>query len=386
MGAGQSASDMAASKRAQARKLEEEAKNWDQGAAGERQVGAILDRLPDDYVVFHDLGIPGSAANVDHLVVGPGGVFAIDSKNFSYPLTLGRGRGADKIWTGGRPVDLKPCRWEASEVERLIGVPARPMLCVIAPSLPESMFDFDGVCVCQPDAVVGVLTSASPIGLDVARISERVASAFRAEPRVRKADAPSLRAPGGSQERNMKHRPSRRSFRIGARTVVGLFQQPLFHLLLFAVVMLAAMKLLPLLTTDAARIVTDWMVRDLVPTTVPEDDPATTFSAPLSTGLFTPPPPVLIETSCPNPGMGWTVSFGWPGDLPAGASAYSIRWQLDGGPIIRHDFGGWTDPTSSPVDMRIPNGSEQRFFTDYLGDEGQILASTQQLFESPADC
>jgi hypothetical protein len=33
-------------------------------------------------VVFHDLAVPGSPANVDHLVIGPTGVFVIDSKRW----------------------------------------------------------------------------------------------------------------------------------------------------------------------------------------------------------------------------------------------------------------------------------------------------------------
>jgi len=32
-------------------------------------------------VVFHDLAVPGNtSANIDHLVIGPTGVFVIDSK------------------------------------------------------------------------------------------------------------------------------------------------------------------------------------------------------------------------------------------------------------------------------------------------------------------
>jgi hypothetical protein len=46
-----------------------------------RQTARVLDRLTrDGYMVFHDLAVPGSPANVDHLVIGPSGVFVIDSK------------------------------------------------------------------------------------------------------------------------------------------------------------------------------------------------------------------------------------------------------------------------------------------------------------------
>ncbi len=33
--------------------------------------------------VLHDRRIPGSKANIDHIVVGPAGVFAIDTKRYT---------------------------------------------------------------------------------------------------------------------------------------------------------------------------------------------------------------------------------------------------------------------------------------------------------------
>jgi hypothetical protein len=47
---------------------------WRRGAAGERHTARLLGRLEQrGWVVLHDLAIPGSAANIDHLVIGPGG-------------------------------------------------------------------------------------------------------------------------------------------------------------------------------------------------------------------------------------------------------------------------------------------------------------------------
>jgi hypothetical protein len=44
----------------------EQARTWQRGAQGERRTARLLDRLTrDGYVVFHDLAVPGSAANVD---------------------------------------------------------------------------------------------------------------------------------------------------------------------------------------------------------------------------------------------------------------------------------------------------------------------------------
>jgi Nuclease-related domain len=58
----------------------EQARTWQRGAQGERHTARLLDRLTrDGYVVFHDLAVPDSPANLDHLVIGPSGVFVIDS-------------------------------------------------------------------------------------------------------------------------------------------------------------------------------------------------------------------------------------------------------------------------------------------------------------------
>jgi hypothetical protein len=62
----------------------EQARTWQRGAHGERRTARLLDRLTrDGYVVFHDLAVSGSDANVDHLVIGPTGLFVIDSKQWT---------------------------------------------------------------------------------------------------------------------------------------------------------------------------------------------------------------------------------------------------------------------------------------------------------------
>ena len=54
---------------------------WRQGAAGERRTARLLGPLErHGWAILHDLAVPGSTANLDHLVIGPGGVFVIDSK------------------------------------------------------------------------------------------------------------------------------------------------------------------------------------------------------------------------------------------------------------------------------------------------------------------
>ena len=82
--AGDSADEVARRAREKAERLLRNAEMWEKGAAGERAVQEILATLPSEWTVFHDLHWPGRArANIDHLVIGPGGVFVIDAKNWS---------------------------------------------------------------------------------------------------------------------------------------------------------------------------------------------------------------------------------------------------------------------------------------------------------------
>ena len=108
----------------------EQARAWQRGAHGERQTARLLDRLGrDGYVVFHDLAMPDSPANVDHLVIGPSGVFAIDSKQWTGNVH----QGADGlVWHDHYRLDrtLATVRWQAATLGRLLGVPVAPLVCV----------------------------------------------------------------------------------------------------------------------------------------------------------------------------------------------------------------------------------------------------------------
>ena len=56
---------------------------WQKGARGESILGTRLDTLTEKGVqVLHDRRIPGTKANIDHIAIGPRGVFAIDAKNY----------------------------------------------------------------------------------------------------------------------------------------------------------------------------------------------------------------------------------------------------------------------------------------------------------------
>lgn len=64
---------------------------WRTGAIGEEQIGALLDSLGSQgYRVAHD--VQTGRGNLDHVVVGPNGVFAIETKAASGKLWLKQGQ------------------------------------------------------------------------------------------------------------------------------------------------------------------------------------------------------------------------------------------------------------------------------------------------------
>lgn len=67
--------------------------SWKKGAKGENLVAKSLNTLPKDYFVFNDVNLPDGRGNIDHVVVGPKGIFAIETKNLSGSFIV-----EDDIW------------------------------------------------------------------------------------------------------------------------------------------------------------------------------------------------------------------------------------------------------------------------------------------------
>lgn len=55
---------------------------WEIGAAGEELLAAHLAKTCPQVTVLHDRRIPGRRTNIDHLAVGPSGVFVVDAKRY----------------------------------------------------------------------------------------------------------------------------------------------------------------------------------------------------------------------------------------------------------------------------------------------------------------
>jgi hypothetical protein len=62
---------------------------WLDGAIGEERLGARLDQLVSNGVqVLHDRRIPGTRANIDHILIAAGKVWVVDAKRYKGRPTL----------------------------------------------------------------------------------------------------------------------------------------------------------------------------------------------------------------------------------------------------------------------------------------------------------
>lgn len=79
--------------------------NREKGLVGELGVAEYLADLADEYglTVLHDLSIPGSKANIDHILISSKAIFVIDAKNYKGIVKISRGKdGTTRLRVGGR--------------------------------------------------------------------------------------------------------------------------------------------------------------------------------------------------------------------------------------------------------------------------------------------
>lgn len=81
------------------------------GARGEERVSEILKKLPEAYHVFNDFVI--GRKHIDHVIVGPAGVFAVETKCWSGRVTIEDGQ----ILVGGELPDRSPLYQVKREAE-----------------------------------------------------------------------------------------------------------------------------------------------------------------------------------------------------------------------------------------------------------------------------
>jgi hypothetical protein len=104
------------------------------------------------YVTLNARSIPGSEHVIDHLVIGPAGVYALDSEHWDRRLPVRTATG-DQIYHGpfSQRHRLEHARWEAAQASRLLGeaarfaVDVRPVMVVYGPAIPWTVVGLLGV-------------------------------------------------------------------------------------------------------------------------------------------------------------------------------------------------------------------------------------------------
>lgn len=141
MGAGDGAAEQSrlAAERVQRLKrqldqAERAARSWDAGAVGERLVADKLSRLlPHGWFLLHDVHWPGRPkANLDHVLVGPGGVVVVDAKNWTGEVSVSSG----VLWQGrfARTQSVDGALAQCAAVASVLAPPhrrfVRPLICL----------------------------------------------------------------------------------------------------------------------------------------------------------------------------------------------------------------------------------------------------------------
>jgi hypothetical protein len=153
-----------------------DARSWYRGALGELHVAKLLKALPPTFTVLHAVPVGSGTSDIDHVVIGPTGVFTINTKNHS----------GQRVWVGGdtllvnghRTNHIRDARYEASRATRLLSsgvgdrVDVTPVIAIVDPgSLTRGRKRPEGVVVTTSSRLEHVLVRRKPVLSD-----DRVAS------------------------------------------------------------------------------------------------------------------------------------------------------------------------------------------------------------------
>jgi hypothetical protein len=161
------------------------ARAWRRGATGERRTARRLAGLErHGWAVLHDLAVPRSHANIDHLVIGHGGVFVIDSKQYRGRLQLDP---SGRLWHGRYPLapTLRAVSFEADQAAQFLldpGLVLVPIVAVHGAKVPWGKVVGDGVPVVTARHLPGMLRQLPAVlGPErVAAVADQARIRFRA--------------------------------------------------------------------------------------------------------------------------------------------------------------------------------------------------------------
>jgi hypothetical protein len=148
----------------------------DRGASGEEHVGGLLDGLVGSgWVVIHDASL--GRGNVDHILIGPPGVFTVETKSASGPVRVGRLHGGL----------LRQAQAQRQSMERVTGVSVEPLVVFSRAWVDRPMTRRKGVRIVPARMLLGYLGKrpATLSGAEVGRAHSLVVAALLESGQVR---------------------------------------------------------------------------------------------------------------------------------------------------------------------------------------------------------
>lgn len=390
--AGGSALQQASQRRAAADRLLAEAEWLEALAADERAIATQLAALPPAYALLHDLRLPGSKGNIDHLVVGPSGAFVVVTRRCPHTVEFREGQ----LWAGSQSLSdvLTAAHVESQLLTQLLRTQVVAVLALLEATLPaEFPSKVAGVFVCTGELVCGVVTGGSHTLLPthlVAEITERGlpllhngGSTLRTESAL---GVPAELAPDTSFFPVVPpHPPVQRIGRSPDATHPPKEKSGRSRSIRFVAVALVAMCVLAIgLGSLVSAIWGDSASDEGTPRTVDAVDVAGTTTAivPVADPVA---PAVAFAASCPAPGGGWQLSPVWPGDV-AGLVRYEIELQnLDATwsplPSMETADAPWTSLLGQPA-----NAAYTMRMTAVLGDDARVVSAPTIITAPATDC
>jgi hypothetical protein len=123
----------------------------DRGASAEEHVGELLETLPaSEWRVIHDASL--GRGNVDHILIGPAGVFTVETKSHPGPVRVGRVHGAT----------IRQAQAQRKAIEGVTGVSVEPLLVFSRAWVDRPLARRKGVRVLPARMLVAHLTQRAP--------------------------------------------------------------------------------------------------------------------------------------------------------------------------------------------------------------------------------
>ena len=330
------------------------ADKWAKGAEGERATAAELDRLPGNFYVHHGLKLGTTKGDIDHLVIGPTGVWVIDTKNHSGRLTANKGM----LWNGRFPIrkEIEGVERQADYASEVLGSDVSAVLCFPIAELPRPAQMVERTRVLSLGALVEFISSGPVVLADdrVATLAER-AEQWKVRP-------PGIEPRPRSARRNQGAQPDPiwvRSQQPAANAPKPKRGHAVVELLAKLAVLIVALGLFVSQGPKLMKAFTDRLTHST--------------ATPSTSANFT------AQVTCPTPGAGYVMQG-------RAASATGPRTRvtvtMPGAPpkLLGEVQGAMPTPTIAPLAPRVSVG----FGLETLDTAGQVLTTTHLDVSTPA--